>query len=246
MSADTSLTKKTIANNKKELAQAMKSLKEIAKERSKLGNIKDIRKRVDSVFSNLKEGEKKLQDHDFFKKKTIKSTPTKEKTGSSNGKFVNKGIDDSLRAPFAEDEQSYLDDKIDKIKEVKKLDYDCLRYLVTEVYLDDLKKIKEGKVKSKMHTDFHKKGTISRADLLSQIRTSLFTNDQIDYINGLLQGTFDTIELDDKGDIKHAEIDYVLIVMFSEVTIRIVKHVHKFKTVKQAQAFMVKSGEESD
>lgn len=242
------MTTKELKCNDIDIANALRNIKKDAKDRKRYEKIKDIKISMNRAFENAKTGTEKLKDNEFFNEKAkMKKTKPKKpsnKTSSSDGRVVNKGIDDSQREPFGDDEVEHLYRMLADIKIVNKLDYDCLRFLVCQVYLDELKRIKAGKLKSKIHDEYVAKGIKAKAGLLADMRTNLFTNNQIDYINGLLQGVFDTTEKDNKGDIKHSEIDYVLVVMFTEITIRIVKYVHKLKTNKQAQNFIIKSGDD--
>lgn len=177
--------------------------------------------------------------------KTRSGTIRRAKTKSiinSDGKWINRGMDEANER-FDVEERNYLEGMISKLKAVKDLNFDQLRYLVLEVFLDDLRKVKSGEVKSQFHDRYFELGD-KATDLFAEIRTSLFTNEQRDYLNGLLLGAFDAVSKDVNGDIKHLEMRYVTIVMLAEITIRIVKYVHKFKSDEEAFAFMMKSSRE--
>lgn len=162
----------------------------------------------------------------------------------THGKWVNKGLDDS-QEKFDATEVKFLKNAIKKYKQVGELKFEHLKYLVIDVFSEELKDIKSGKIESRFHKRYEDLKGKSKADLFSEVRTSLFTNEQRDYINGLLQGVFDTTSKDDNGDIKHSDINYVEIVMLAEITIRIVKYVHKFKSNEEAFEFMIKSSREA-
>lgn len=162
----------------------------------------------------------------------------------TQGKWVNKGLDDA-KEKFDDAEMDYLKNAIEKFQHVSDLKFEHLKYLVIDIFFEELKGIKEGKIESRFHKRYEDLKGKSKADLFSEVRTSLFTNEQRDYINGLLQGAFDTTSKDDNGDIKHSDINYVEIVMLAEITIRIVKYVHKFKSNEEAFQFMIKSSREA-
>lgn len=164
----------------------------------------------------------------------------------SSGRWVNAGIDHSLE-PYEEDEQEFLKKAITKIKKVNELKFEHLKYLVMYVYIKDLRNIKNGKQNSYFHKRYTELVDQGRAttELFSEMCHSLFTNEQRDYINGLLYGAFNTITKDEKGDIRYKEINYVNVVMVAEITVRIVKHIHKLSSIDEALAYMKESARES-
>lgn len=168
---------------------------------------------------------------------------SKKAEASTNGHIVNKGMDE-VDDVFDKEEQAFLKNQIKEINQVKDLKYHHLRYLIRYVILNELKKIKAGTLKSEFHQRFNDPNW-SKEDLRSEIRTSLFSNDQRDYINGFLQGIFEANKKDERGNLKHREMDYVSIVMLYETVVRIVKLIHQFKTMKETTAFMKKKSREA-
>ena len=160
-----------------------------------------------------------------------------DKPDYTNGKWVIKGMDDAAET-FTEEEQEYLKNAIKKLKSVDALKFEHLKYLVQYNFLEDLKGIKDGKVKSAIHDKYFALKGQSRVELGSEVRLSLFTNEQRDYLNGLLTELFECNTKDDNGDIKHHDIHYVGIVMLAEATIRIVKEIQKFDTIEETLEFM--------
>lgn len=155
-----------------------------------------------------------------------------------DSQYVNKGIDDSQER-FMADELSYIERNIQRVKQVRDLDFPHLKYLVVDRFFEELEKIKSGEQKSTFHDRYCRRKGASTQEILMDLKTSLFTNEQRDYINGLLIGAFKVNELDAKGDITYNDIKYVEIVMLFEVTSRIVKFVHKFKTDEETLNFIV-------
>lgn len=213
-----------------------------------ISNIKAIDKRFKQTCDKTKKETQLTLQKQSMKKKAgstrsgkIRGKP-KEST-SSDGNWITRGMDHA-RESLSADDIKYIKNRIVKCKEVDKLELDHIRYLIMEVFLDDLKKIQAGELASNFHERYHSlKGKSS--DLLSEIRTSLFNNKQRDYISGLLQGAFKTTTKDDNGDIKFSEIKYVTIVMYAESIIRIVKYVHKFESNDEAFAYTIKRSRES-
>lgn len=152
---------------------------------------------------------------------------------------------DASQQRFDEDEIEFIKRRIKGLKEVRQLQYDDIKYLVIDVFLDELKQIKEGKFESKFHDRYHQSKGKVRSELITEIKTSLFTNEQRDYINGLLAGAFKLGDMDASGNIKHMEMNYVNVVMLAETTIRIVRFVHKFESNEEAYKFMVQKSRES-
>lgn len=230
-----------------ELDKALENVRNIQKSREKINiaEIRELKKKFKQTCDNTKRETQKLEQERSLKKpaRTSRSGTRRgvvKEAVYSDGKIINRGIDDS-QMKYDQDELDYLKKTITKFKEVKELKYDYLKYLVIDVFLQELKDIKEGKLNSSFHDRYKSLAGKSRTDLLSDVWTSLFTNEQRDYINGLLQGAFETTTKDSKGDIKHSDIKYVGIVMYGEITIRIVKYLHKFKTNEETIEFMIKS-----
>lgn len=234
-----------------DLDKALENVRRIQKSRERidLAAIQELKKKFKQTCDYTKRETQRLE-HERSAKKPAGTTRSGTKRGVikeaiySDGKIINRGIDDA-QSKYDQSELDYLKKTIGKFKEVRELKTEYLKYLVVDVFLPELKDIKEGKVKSKFHDRYHALSGISRTDLLSEVWTSLFTNEQRDYINGLLQGAFETTSKDSSGDIKHSDIKYVGIVIYGEVTIRIVKFIHKFKTSEEAVEFMIKSAREA-
>lgn len=212
-----------------------------------LREVRELKKRVKDVISESKISLKQLEKQQAIKKaKTAPARTTRARTVAkekvslyTQGKYVNKGIDEA-RQPLEPDEIEYLKNQLSKVKQVDKVTYDQLRYLITSLFFEKLKSIKEGRSKSTMHKEYMARRGKCMSDLFSKIKTTLFTNEQRDYINGSLQGAFDAVSLDVNGEIKHSDIDYLSTVLFYEVTIMIVQHVLKFDTQVKAINFMSK------
>jgi len=146
---------------------------------------------------------------------------------------------------FADDELEFLKKKTDAVKEVKDLKYEYLQYLVSYVFLPELKGIQKGEIKSAFHDRYMELVGKSKNNLYAEMRLTLFTNEQRDYLNGYLQEVFGANRKDERGDIDHALINYVELVMLYETTLRIVKYVHKFSTYEETLAFMKKKSREA-
>lgn len=234
-----------------DLDKALENVFKIQKSRERIdiAAIQELKRKFKQTCDNTKRETQKLEQARALKKPSG-TTRSGNKRGVikeavySDGKVINRGIDDS-QSKYDQAELDYLKKSIGKFKEVRDLKTEYLKYLVVDVFLPELKDIKKGKVKSTFHDRYQALSGKSRTDLLSEVWTSLFTNEQRDYINGLLQGAFETTSKDSSGDIKHSDINYVGIVIYGEVTIRIVKFVHKFKTNEEAVEFMIKSAREA-
>jgi len=232
-----------------ELDIAIAEFHRVEQDRKKLTlkDIQDFRKKFKKTCDTTK---RETQILDKSQTKRAGTTRSGTKRGHvaqpvySDGKWINKGIDDS-QDKFDSEELEFLKRSIEKLKEVNQLKFEHLKYLVVDVFLTELKDIKSGKIESEFHNRYKALAGKSKTDLFSEVRTSLFTNEQRDYINGLLQGAFDTTTKDDNGDIKHSDINYVEIVMMAESTIRIVKYLHKFKSNEEAVKFMIRSSREA-
>lgn len=234
-----------------ELDMALANFMQVQEDKKKLDlkEVQALKRKFKSTVDTTKRETEALE-----RQRSTKSHAGKTRSGMNrlvthkavytDGKWVNKGLDDSLDK-FDESELEYLRDTIGKYKQVCDLKVEHLKYLVVDVFLDELKGIKNGKVESKFHKRYVDLKGKSKTDMFAEVRTSLFTNEQRDYVNGLLQGAFDTTSKDDNGDIKHSDINYVEIVMLAEITIRIVKYVHKFKSNEEAFEFMIKSSREA-
>lgn len=233
--------------------KCLSDLKEVQRDKSKLkiSEIQELRKKFKQTCDSQKRGTQILDQKINSKRKagttrsgTIRGA-AKQSTYAS-GKWVNKGIDDS-QEPFEADEVQYLKKAVNKFKKVNDLKLEHIKYLVMDVHLEELKKIRSGEKKTYFHKRYRDLVDQGRTttELHSEICLSLFTNEQRDYINGLLQGAFDTTTKDAKGDIKHNDINYVNIVMVAEITARIVKQVHKLRSTDEAFAFMKESAKEA-
>lgn len=233
-----------------ELEEAIICYKKAEEERKKLDvdKIRQLEKEFKSVI------EKSKREHQIFEQKKSVVKPSRTRSGLrrghvpkadyTNGKWILKGMDDALEK-YDDDELVFLKKSVEKIKVVSDLKFEHLKYLVGYVFLDELKSIKQGELKSHFHDRYEELKGRSKTELLSEVRTSLFTNEQRDYLNGLLQGLFESNTMDKNGDIKHLEINYVGIVMLAESTARIVKFVHGFDTFEQTFAYMKKRSREA-
>lgn len=163
-----------------------------------------------------------------------------------NGNIINKGIDDSKEA-FDEDELEFLSKKVDDIKRLSDLKTEHIKYIIMYKLLDDLKQIKSGKISSEVHDKYKEliANGGSTSELFEDIYTTILSNDQRDYINGMLQGAFDLTKKDGKGDINYNDISYVNTVLLAETITRLVKFIHKFETTEQTVEFMKDSAKET-
>lgn len=227
----------------------MKNAKEIERDEKLYSNIntEELKKMVDSTFSHMKKGEDKLKEHEALQRKAGTTRSGRKRCVKSenschfDGKYVNKGIDDASEKPFDEEEVEFLEKQIDKMDKVNLLKFDHLRYLIIQVFLKDLKDIKAGKLKSQTHDQFMMLKGKSKNEMLSEVRTNLFTDIQRAYIYGLIQGVFETTKIDEEGNIKHREIEYNNVVMMTEIITRIVKRIHDITDDTEASEFIKKS-----
>lgn len=165
-----------------------------------------------------------------------------EKVAKTSGKIVNKGLDEAAE-PFDESEITFLKDAVAKVKKVDELKYEHLKYLVMNVFQDDLNSIKDGELESdldKRFKDLVRRGK-SATELGADIYLGLFKSEQTDYIRGLLQGIF----VCDKDGVKHDEDSYASTVLVAEVTIRIVRYVMRFASNEEAHNHMVQQAREA-
>lgn len=244
-------TKDTKEREPDELDIALANFKQVQEDKKKLDlkEVQALKKKFKSTVDTTKRETEALERQRLAKPQAGKTRSgmnrlVAHKAVYTHGKWVNKGLDDS-QDTFDESELEYLKDSVGKFKQVSDLKFEHLKYLVVDVFLDELKGIKDAKIESNFHERYVDLKGKSKTDMFAEVRTSLFTNEQRDYINGLLQGAFDTTSKDDNGDIKHSDINYVEIVMLAEITIRIVKYVHKFKSNEEAFEFMIKSSREA-
>lgn len=219
--------------------------------RINIEEVKELKKRMKKVCTEVKQHIHEADQKPITRTSRLRLRTTQTKTPKkeqqclyTQGKYVNKGIDES-RQVFSHDEIEYLENNLKKVKDVNKLNFDQLQYLITHKYFQKLKDIKEGTVKSEMHDRYIKQKGKSSHNLITEIKTTLFSNEQRDYINGCLQGAFDATSLDDNGDIKHSDIDYLSTVLFYEITILIVQHVHKLDSYDSAREFMIQHTREA-
>lgn len=212
--------------------------------------LKKLEKDCQATINQCKRDQEQLRELESSKKIKKSRTRSGKRRGpapredeASNGKWINKGMDDA-DGKFDEDEQKYLRNAISKMKSLHDLKFEHLQYLIIYEFLDDLTKVKEGKVQSQFHDRYMALGDRCKNELLTEIRTSLFTNDQRDYLQGLLQGVFKTNQKDEKGDIPYDQIEYVEIVMIAESIVRIVKYFYNLDTFEETNAFMKKKSRE--
>lgn len=245
-------TEKEIKTNDKddELLRAVSNWKQARQDQEKLviSEIRELTKQFKKTVDHTKREEQRLDEQQ--KKPTGRTRSGRGRIPPrpiyTDGKSVNKGIDDADDT-YDQDERDYLKKAITKMQNVSDLKFDHMKYLIMYEFLDELKDIKNGKLKSDFHDRYLKcvaRGE-SKEELQSEIRTSLFNNEQRDYISGLLQGAFQTTIKDANDDIKHSEINYVVIVMFYECIARIVKYVHNLDNVQEALKFMRKRSREA-
>lgn len=231
-----------------DFVKALADLKSAQEDKAKLGpvsEIAEIRKKFRKAVDKTKREQQILEEKHKTPTGRTRSSKLAKKTHRaiySSGKYVNKGIDDAEEV-FDNEEKDYIKKAISRIKKVSDLKTEHIKYLVIDILLEDLKDIKSGKIQSDFHDRYH--SGEAQVELQSEIRTSLFTNEQRDYISGLLQGAFKTTIKDANDDIKHSEINYVEIVMLYECIARIVQNVHKFETVKEALNFIRKRSREA-
>lgn len=238
-----------------ELQKAIESLKRSDARCQKLviSDLKDFEKNLKKTF------EKTKRDAQMFEQERGAAKPSRNRSGIkrgaqkiinqqktvySEGKWILKGMDDA-RETFDMDELDYLEKSIAKIRVVGELKLEHLKYLVVYKFLDQLKAIRRGEIESEFHQGWEQLKGKCQHDLQSEIKTTLFTNEQRDYISGMLQELFDANKKDDNGDIRHGEINYVALVMLAEATIRIVKHIHNFSSIQDAKEYMKKSSREA-
>lgn len=232
-----------------ELDQLFDSMRQVDKNK-KILNLKAIQELKKQFKTTCDDTKKATQIQNF--KNPPKLNP-KTRAGAkleaakqvvyTDSKWVNKGFDDSGEK-YTPDEIDWLEKRLERVQEVRALEFPQLKYLVIDRFLDDLKKIKTGELVSLFHNRYLDLGGKSKSDIFSEVKTNLFTNEQRDYLNGLLLGAFGATDTDANGDIKHSDINYVEIVMLFETTIRIVKFVHKFKSDEETFNFMVQKSRE--
>lgn len=241
--------KKTKRKVNDEFEQVLESQRQLEKTKKTFNSniIKDLTKKFKSACDETKKSTKLLDRQT----KPIPNPRTRagakleasKQVVYADSKWVNKGLDDS-QDKYDDDEIEWLKKKIEKVKQVRDLEFPHLKYLVIDRFLNELKKIKSGELVSSFHNRYCEIGGKSKSDIFSEVKTSLFTNEQRDYINGLLLGAFEATDTDANGDIKHSDIKYVEIVMLFETTIRIVKFVHKFKSDEETLNFMMQKSRE--
>lgn len=207
--------------------------------------VKNLQKEFKQVIEEAKKNTERIERNEIKKAGKTRSSTRKQAVKQSiysDSKYVDKGIEDSKENNFSEEELAYMERELKgkKYDKVEKLGLHHIKYLVMYKLIDELRDIKEGKMDSEFHKKFTALGTKPKTEMLCEIRTTLFTNEQRDYINGLLQGLFKTTENDSRGQFKHSEMEYVQIVMLAEATIRIVKHICKFASIEGAVEHMIK------
>lgn len=208
-----------------------------------IDDVKELRKSFGAAINQAK---RDAQEHDkkLAITKPSRSTRSGLKRGQvrnieeyTQGKYIVKGMDDA-KEEFDEDEIEYLKKDVKKFKQVKDLKLEHIKYLVSYKFLPTLQSIKTGETQSNFHDRFIELKNDSKNELLSEMRMTLFTNEQRDYLSGYLQQVFQANQTDQKGDIKHTEISYVETVMMYETIIRIVNFVHDHESFDETLAFM--------
>lgn len=234
------------------LDEALAAIKKDQERRKKLPNADDLRKLRSDMRGTIDKAKNAMEDLERRKAAAKpqrtrsglrRGAPQKRMDAYTDGNIVNKGMNE-VEELFADDEQQFLKKQVREMSQVKELKYHHLRYLIRYEIFNDLKKIRLGTLKSEFNEQF-KDPLLSKDDLRAEVRTSLFTNEQRDYINGFLQGIFEANKKDESGNLRHREMEYVSIVMLFETVVRIVKLIHGFKTCKDAIAFMKKKSRES-
>lgn len=232
-----------------EFEQVLESQRQLEKTKKTFNSnvVKDLTKRFKTACDETKRSTKLLVRHTKPPPNPRTRAGAKHEAAKqvvyADSKWVNKGLDDS-QDRYDKDEIEWLQKKVEKVKQVRELELPHLKYLVIDCYFDELKKIKSGELVSSFHDRYCELGGKPKSDIFSEVKTSLFTNEQRDYINGLLLGAFEATDTDANGDIKHSDIKYVEIVMLFETTIRIVKFVHKFKSDEETLNFMMQKSRE--
>lgn len=237
-----------VSDMEKALAALRKSQEEASKIR--IEDIRELKKEFNKAVDQAKRTAQ-LQEEREAIKKPAKSTRSGLKRGALKkideytlGKVILYGMRDAKNT-FADDELEFLGKKVATVKEVKDLKFEHLQYLVSYVFLPELKGIQKGEIKSAFHDRYNEMIGKNKNELYSEMRLTLFTNEQRDYLNGYLQEVFGANKKDERGDINHTLINYVELVMLYETTLRIVKFVHKFSTYEETLAFMKKKSREA-
>lgn len=215
----------------------------------KLEDINELKKEFNKTINQAKRDVQE-RERESEAKKPNKCTRSGLKRGApkkvleyTTGRYINKGMDEA-QDDFDQDELEFLENQIHKINKVENLGQEHIRYLIKHKLLPELTAIKKGDLESSFHDRYTKLLGKSKNELMSEIRMSLFKNEQRDYLSGYLQGIFEANKKDENGDIKHNEISYVNVVMMYEAAVRIVKFVHKFKSLEETLAFMKKKSRE--
>lgn len=231
-----------------ELMKALAGWRQAKKDQQSLRkeDIMVMKKEFKKVVEKTKRSTQIINDHQNKPRARTRSGRTKvpPRVVSSDGKHINKGIDDATES-FDQSEIDHIKRELARVRQVSNLKFEHLRYLVIDVFLEELKGIQSGKVKSDFHDKYMLKDGECKAELRQEIRSSLFEAKQRDYISGLLQGGFQNTIQDDHGDIKHSAINYVEIVMVYEAIARIVRYVHKFDTIKESLDYIRKKSREA-
>jgi hypothetical protein len=244
------LPKKSSAGN--EMEKALAALKKSEEDAKKIciEDIRELKRDFNKAIDRAKRAAQEQEEREALKK-PAKSTRSGLKRGAlkkideyTQGKIIISGMR-AAQNTFAEDELEYLRREVPKVKQVKDLKFEFLQYLVSYVFLPELKSIQKGETKSEFHDRYNELIGKSKNDLYAEMRLSLFTNEQRDFLNGYLQEVFGANKKDERGDINHELISYVELVMLYETTLRIVKYVHKFATFEETLEFMKKKSREA-
>lgn len=226
-----------------------KDMEEASKKRINIKALQELEKKLlSSIDNSAKKYEESMQKNvneigvSPSKKQCLrKVTGKKQKQrepAHTNGATVNRGLDEG-KIELTEQECQYLERRLKRIKKVTDLTEDQLRYLITVKFFDHLRGVKEGTVKSEIHTQFlrYKRRGKPMQELYSDVKTTLFTRAQVDYIQGCLQGKFYCKKEQDGDYIKLNDIDYISTVLFKEATTQIVMLALK-KDFEEAQEYM--------
>jgi len=235
-----------------ELAELMESLKKSDDVRKKINmdEVRQLNKDFGKAVSKAKR-EAEEQELRHAATKPSKSTRSGLKRGAfrakeeySEGKYINIGME-AVSDKFDKDELEYLETEVRKVKNVKDLKFEHLKYLISYMFYDELAGIKKGEIQSDFHDRYMELVGNCKKELQSEIRTTLFTNEQRDYISGYLQELFEATKTDSTGAIKHGEIEYVETVTLHELTVRIVKFVYGLASAEETLAFMKSKSREA-
>lgn len=237
---------------KSEMAKAIEAARKCKQKLSGITvqDIRDLKKDIDKTIDKAKR-ESQVHEQRESLKRPAKSTRSGLKRGAlavkeyTLGKVILMGMKDAEFSNFTEEELETIKKRTSRIKEVKNLKYENLQYIVKHLLLPELKGIQNGEIESDFHDRYNSLVGKNKKELYSEMRMTLFTNEQRDYLNGYLQELFGANKKDEQGDINHGLINYVELVMLHETSVRIVKLIHKFDTFEETIEFMKQKSRET-